>query len=72
MGRSLPTIWHTSTGASAAWITAGFLGYDNSHGYHHRHFMGKTEPVEYFSYDALVERFYREVHELWRAEDAED
>lgn len=48
------------------------LGYDNSHGYHHRHFMGKTEPVEYFSYDALVERFYRELHELWRAEDAED
>ena len=48
------------------------LGYDNSHGYHHRHFMGKTEPVEYISYDVLVKRFYRELHELWRAEDAED
>ncbi len=48
------------------------LGYDNSHGYHHRHFMGKTEPVEYTSYDALVERFYQELHELWRVEDAED
>jgi uncharacterized protein YfaT (DUF1175 family) len=48
------------------------LGYDNSHGYHHRHFMGKTEAVEYISYDALVERFYQELHELWRAEDAKD
>jgi len=48
------------------------LGYDNSHGYHHRHFMRKTEPVEYISYDALMGRFYRELHELWRVEDAED
>ena len=48
------------------------LGYDNSHGYHHRHFMGKTEPVEYVSYDALTEHFYQELHELWRVEDAED
>lgn len=48
------------------------LGYDNSHGYHHRHCMGKTEAVEYISYDALAERFYQELHELWRAEDAKD
>ncbi len=45
------------------------LGYDKSHGYHHRHFMGKVEPVEYTTYDALLERFIREVHELWRIED---
>ena len=48
------------------------LGYDNSHGFHHRHFMGKTEPVEFTSYEALAERFFHEVHELWRIEDAEE
>jgi hypothetical protein len=48
------------------------LGFDNSHGYHHRHFMGKVEPVEYTSYDEIAERFFREVHEIWRIEDAED
>ena len=40
------------------------LGYDNSHNYHHRHFMGAVEPVEFDSYDALSERFYAEVDEL--------
>lgn len=48
------------------------LGFDNSHGYHHRHFMGKVEPVEFTSHDAIAERFLQEVHELWRIEDAED
>ena len=48
------------------------LGYDHSHGYHHRHFMGKVEAVEDTSYDAIAERFFHEVHELWRIEDAED
>jgi len=47
------------------------LGYDNSHGYHHRHFMGQTEPVNFSSYVELAERFFKEVHELWRVEDAE-
>ena len=40
------------------------LGYDNSHDYHHRHFMGAVEAVEFSSYTDLVERFIREVHEL--------
>jgi hypothetical protein len=48
------------------------LGYDNNHGYHHRHFMGKVEAVEYTSYAAHLERFIKEVHDLWRIEDAED
>lgn len=48
------------------------LGYDNSHGYHHRHFMGKVEPIEFTSYEALAECFIEEVHELWRIEDEED
>jgi len=48
------------------------LGFDNSHDYHHRHFMGDVEAVEFTSYEALVERFIEEVHELWRLEDEED
>jgi hypothetical protein len=38
------------------------LGYDNAHGEHHRHWMGKTEAVEFSSYEALVARFQAE----WR------
>ncbi len=45
------------------------LGYDNQHGYHHRHFMGQIEPFEFTSYQELVERFQREVEELWEKED---
>jgi hypothetical protein len=48
------------------------LGYDNSHGFHHRHFMGKVEPVDFSTYAALAERFFKEVHELWRVEDEEE
>jgi hypothetical protein len=48
------------------------LGYDNSHGFHHRHFMGKVETIEYTTYDYHLERFIEEVHELWRIEDEED
>jgi hypothetical protein len=48
------------------------LGYDNSHGFHHRHFMGKVEAVNFTSYPAHLNRFIKEVHELWRIEDAED
>jgi hypothetical protein len=48
------------------------LGYDNSHDYHHRHSMGKTEAFRFTTYAALVERFIAEVHELWRIEDEED
>jgi hypothetical protein len=48
------------------------LGYDNSHGYHHRHFMGKVGPIEYTTYDEHVKRFIAEVHKLWRIEDEED
>lgn len=44
------------------------LGYDNSHGYHHRHFMGTVEAIEYRGYAELNERFHSEVKELWRRE----
>ena len=39
------------------------LGYDNSHGYHHRHYMGQEEPIKFQSYSAIAERFEKE----WRA-----
>lgn len=48
------------------------LGYDNSHDYHHRHFMGKVEAVDFSTYAAQAERFIREVHELWRVEDEQE
>jgi hypothetical protein len=38
------------------------LGYDNSHGYHHRHYMGKEEAVEFESYEAVADQFDKE----WR------
>lgn len=45
------------------------LGYDNSHDYHHRHFMGTTERIGFENYQALATRFRDEVMELWRRED---
>lgn len=36
------------------------LGFDNAHDYHHRHFMGKVEAVEFESYEATLERFQQE------------
>ncbi len=45
------------------------LGYDNTHGHHHRHFMGQVEEIEFHGYEALVTKFEREVHALWKAED---
>jgi hypothetical protein len=47
------------------------LGYDNSHGYHHRHFMGTVKAVAFTTYAAHLGRFIKEVHELWRIEDEE-
>ena len=35
------------------------LGYDNSHDYDHRHFMGEVEEVEFPGYEALVDRFQK-------------
>jgi hypothetical protein len=33
------------------------LGYDNAHNYHHRHWMGNVEPVEFVSFEHTVEIF---------------
>ena len=40
------------------------LGFDNAHGYHHRHYMGSIEAVEFESYEATLERFQREWMEI--------
>jgi len=45
------------------------LGYDNSHDHHHRHFMGRTEDIEFDNYESLMKRFEAELRELWRLED---
>jgi hypothetical protein len=39
------------------------LGYDNDHGHHHRHYMGREEPVKFVSYEDIAEQFEKE----WRA-----
>lgn len=36
------------------------LGFDNAHNYHHRHYMGIIEAVEFESYENTVERFQKE------------
>ncbi len=33
------------------------VGYDNAHGFHHRHFMGVVEPVEFESFEDIEELF---------------
>ena len=42
------------------------LGYDNAHGKHHRHFMGKETQVEFSGFEKLVSRFENEVRQLRR------
>jgi hypothetical protein len=37
------------------------LGFDNAHGIHERHFMGEVQRVDFKSYSATANRFYREV-----------
>ena len=39
------------------------LRYDNSRGYHHRHYLGKVEPVEFESYESTERRFEAEVRQ---------
>ncbi len=40
------------------------LGYDTSHGYHHRHFMGAVEEYKFVNYVTLSSRFFQEVAEI--------
>jgi len=40
------------------------LGYDNAHGFHERHWMGKSERVQFHDYTAAFDRFMWELNEL--------
>ena len=40
------------------------LGFDNAHGYHHRHYMGEVETVDFVSYEATLDRFQQEWLEI--------
>lgn len=42
------------------------LGYDNRHGHHERHFMGKRQAVDYEGFPSISERFYQEVAAIRR------
>jgi hypothetical protein len=45
------------------------LGYDNSHGRHHRHYMGRVSSVNFPGCETLLDWFQQEVTKLWRQED---
>ena len=51
-----PDIYHGDNGR--------VLGFDNAHDHHHRHCMGKVDPVEFVSYEATQERFQQEWLEI--------
>ncbi len=36
------------------------LGYDNAHGVHHRHWMGRVENIDFVSFEDVEARFERE------------
>ena len=40
------------------------VGYDNSHGDHHRHFAGADGKFAFINYEKLLEQFLDEVREL--------
>ena len=36
------------------------IGYDNAHGFHHRHYFGLVEAVEFVSFEDVEQRFERD------------
>ena len=48
------------------------LGFDNCHGYHHCHYMGKEKDIQFDSYEEIAERFEKEwrvLHEKAKKQD---
>lgn len=41
------------------------LGYDNSHGYHHKHYLGNIEPFGFTNIEELEDLFKRELEILY-------
>jgi hypothetical protein len=56
-------------GALLAKDNGRVLGYDNSHGHHHRHYAGAEEMFLFVSYEKLLARFLREVRRLREREE---
>ncbi len=41
------------------------IGYDNTHGFHHRHYFGEIEECsDFISYEDMLERFFKKIKEL--------
>jgi len=40
------------------------LGYDNAHNYHHRHYIGNIEPVEFENFEDIENRFQKEFEDI--------
>lgn len=36
------------------------VGYDNAHGIHHRHYMGKVEPISFTTFEDIEDRFQQD------------
>jgi len=36
------------------------IGYENAHGYHHRHFFGQVEPIDFISFEDIEDQFARD------------
>ena len=36
------------------------VGYDNAHGYHHRHFKGSVKAIDFISFEDIEARFQRD------------
>ena len=41
------------------------LGYDNRHGYHHRHYFGQVTAIQFKGYVAIEKRFEAEFQEMY-------
>jgi hypothetical protein len=40
------------------------VGYDNAHGFHHRHYFGEVEPVNFVSFDDIESKFQEDCLKL--------
>lgn len=45
------------------------LGYDNSHGYWHRHCLGGITKIEEMNYEEIIDRFKQDLNDVLAQED---
>jgi ligand-binding sensor domain-containing protein len=41
------------------------LGYDNAHGYHHKHYMGDIEAIKFINFEEIEKHFQNEFEVLY-------